>query len=112
MTGSRKGKDILDEELPCQSANTPGQAAGWRPSALTFKSGLSGPERPKDGVGRGTTQGTCWWVEPPPFTSHSLLCVPFDHRGQLGTPSILGPHGPGRQQPSICLPPGHGAAGS
>ena len=45
-------------------------------------------------------------------TSPPLLCCVFPGcRGELGTPSILGPPGPDRQQPSLRLPPGHGAAG-
>ena len=106
---------------PCQSIYTPTQAAGRGPRILICKSSLSGPEivpryvtwgKPKIcDLGRGITQGSqC--VDLPPFTFHSLPCVPFDHSGELGTPSTLGPCGPGRQQPSLRLPPGHGEPGS
>lgn len=107
---------------PCQSIYTPTQAAGRGPRALICKSSLSDLEigaryvtwgKPKIcDLGRGIAQGSQQCVELPPFTSHSLPCVPFDHSGELGTPSTLGPCGPGHQQPSLRLPPGHGEAGS
>lgn len=41
-------------------------------------------------------------------SDHPARC---DLRAELGAPSTLGPRGPGHQQPSLRLPPGHGAAG-
>lgn len=44
----------------------------------------------------------------------AAICLTHENAqsGELGTPSTLGPCGPGRQQPSLRLPPGHGEAGS
>lgn len=67
-------------------------------------------DRSKCGLGRDC-QKDMVAVGLPLLTFHSLLHVPFGHRGELDAPSALGPHGPGRQQPSLCLPPGHGGAG-